>query len=212
MDILAHRGYWQHACEQNSLKAIEKAFASGFGLETDLRDLAGRVVVSHDCPDNKASPDLNDLLALYKEYGASLPLALNIKSDGLQHSCKAALEVGEIDLVSVFFFDMSVPDALTYLKQDLPCFTRYSDEEEHPSFLDRARGIWLDGFEEDCVDESVFKRFFDMGLPICLVSPELHGRPHIDVWQKWRSFLEIYNKSGMICTDFPTEADKFFNG
>jgi len=212
MDILAHRGFWQDISEQNTNSAIEKAFAHGYGVETDLRDRAGEIVISHDCPENEGLLTFDDLLILYKKYGMSLPLALNVKADGLQQKCKSALETHEIDLSNIFFFDMSVPDGLVYLRTGLPCFTRYSDEESEPSFLDRAIGVWVDGFQKDCSDGSVLKRFLEKELTICLVSPELHKRSYEEVWQNWRSMFDKDMKSVMICTDFPHQANEFFNG
>jgi glycerophosphoryl diester phosphodiesterase len=211
MDILAHRGFWITEEEQNTPIAIERAFVNGYGIETDLRDLAGEVVISHDCPTDEAVFTFSELLDLYKKFGQSLKLALNVKSDGLQNKCKSLLEKKEIDLKNVFFFDMSVPDGLQYLKYNLPCFTRYSDEETKPAFLDRALGIWVDGFQKDCTDECILTRLLEIGLPLCFVSPELHHRDHLDVWTKWHSLLGHKTKQHMICTDFPDDASKFYN-
>jgi len=211
MQILAHRGEWTQASEQNSLNAIARAFQNNFGVETDIRDSNGVVVISHDCPTASNLMTLDDLLEVYKTYNMNLPLALNVKADGLQDKCKDALRRHNIDLTNIFFFDMSIPDGLVYLKEKLPCFTRYSDEELHPSFLERACGIWADGFQSDCTDQDVFRKFIERGIPVCLVSPELHKRNHKDVWQKWRFAFKDNKKAFMICTDFPQEADEFFN-
>jgi hypothetical protein len=212
MYILAHRGQWKERSEQNTLKAIELAFHNGYGVETDLRDYHGQIIISHDCPERDDLPTLDDLLSLYKAYDMSVPLALNVKSDGLQQQCVRALKKADIQGDGIFFFDMSIPDALVYLKNDLPCFTRYSDEEPVPSFLDRACGVWLDGFATDCTDKDIIFNWLKADLKVCLVSPELHKRNQEKIWSKWRSFLENTGKSVMICTDFPQEADRFFNG
>ena len=50
MRILAHRGYWKKPEEKNSKTAFLRALEFGFGIETDLRDSGGQVVVSHDMP------------------------------------------------------------------------------------------------------------------------------------------------------------------
>ena len=49
-NILAHRGVWGSKEEQNSRSAIKHALAGGFGIETDIRDHDGQVVLSHDVP------------------------------------------------------------------------------------------------------------------------------------------------------------------
>ena len=48
--ILAHRGFWQSEDEKNTKVAFERAFDNGFGIETDLRDIKGTIVISHNMP------------------------------------------------------------------------------------------------------------------------------------------------------------------
>lgn len=48
--ILAHRGFWKEETEKNTKIAFERAFNSGFGIETDLRDIKGEIVISHNMP------------------------------------------------------------------------------------------------------------------------------------------------------------------
>lgn len=55
-NIIAHRGFWKIASEKNSLVAFERAFSNGYGVETDIRDLMGGLVVEHDLPDESALP------------------------------------------------------------------------------------------------------------------------------------------------------------
>ena len=43
----------------------------------------GGLVISHDPPTGQPMP-LETFLAIYKQHGDGLPLALNIKADGLQ--------------------------------------------------------------------------------------------------------------------------------
>ena len=176
-----------------------------------MRDQNGQIVISHDCPENQDLPTFEELLVLYQKYQKTRPLALNVKADGLQEKCRDLLVEYKIDLENIFFFDMSVPDALNYLKYQLPCFSRYSDEEPVPSFLDRATGVWIDGFETDCVSQEVLLDFLAGGHRLCLVSPELHKRKHQEVWGEWREMLKHHLKSVMICTDFPDLAYGFFN-
>ncbi|HEF1316515.1 TPA: hypothetical protein R8R34_001765, partial [Campylobacter jejuni] len=48
MKILSHRGYWKNKQEKNSIAAFDRSFLNLYGLETDLRDVGGGIVVSHD--------------------------------------------------------------------------------------------------------------------------------------------------------------------
>ena len=48
MQILAHRGRWRSPSEKNSEGAFRAALSAGYGIETDIRDFDGRLVISHD--------------------------------------------------------------------------------------------------------------------------------------------------------------------
>ena len=50
MQILSHRGFWKNLSERNTKVAFERSFNAGFGTETDLRDICGKIVISHDMP------------------------------------------------------------------------------------------------------------------------------------------------------------------
>ena len=56
MTSLAHRGLWAEADERNTLAAFRDAFAHGWGVELDVRDLDGALVISHDPPAAGALP------------------------------------------------------------------------------------------------------------------------------------------------------------
>ena len=81
-EVLAHRGLWADKEQQNTLSAIEEAWARGFGVETDLRDSRGNVVVSHDPPEEGVLEAV-EVLSRYDALGCDSTLALNIKADGI---------------------------------------------------------------------------------------------------------------------------------
>ena len=62
LEILAHRGYWKLEKEKNTLYAFEKAFDKYFGIETDLRDAQGEIVISHDIPLGNETKFDNDMI------------------------------------------------------------------------------------------------------------------------------------------------------
>ena len=78
--ILAHRGYWRKPNEQNNISAIKLALQKGFGVETDVRDLNGNLVISHDPPKLKNIFDLASFCKLVVQTKSTARLALNIKS------------------------------------------------------------------------------------------------------------------------------------
>jgi hypothetical protein len=147
-----------------------------------------------------------------RQSGCTGPLAINIKADGLQTMLAEALSA--YDIRNYFVFDMSVPDALGYLKADLRTFTRQSEYEREPAFLDRATGVWLDAFHSPWADAGVIRAHLAASRPVALVSPELHRRAYLEDWARWR---DLDQRAGggnllMICTDFPDEAEQFFHG
>jgi hypothetical protein len=210
--ILAHRGHWTSPEEKNSKAALRRAFEGGFGIETDIRDHAGRVVIAHDKP-NGTEMSLGqflDLMAAVPQAGAAGPLALNVKADGLAGDVAAALR--GLPRSAWFVFDMSVPDMLSYLKAGLPAFTRISDLETEPVALAQCDGIWVDGFLRDWTDFQQLHRFLDEDKMIAVVSPELHGRRHGEFWRRFRDGGFGQRSGVMLCTDFPLEAQAFFRG
>ena len=208
MTLLSHRGYWKSTDEKNAPSAFKRSFSAGFGTETDLRDASGKLVVSHD-PPTSGELLFEGLLEIYREYGFGLPLALNVKADGLQAQAKELLD--RFGVENYFFFDMSVPDALGYLNRGLHSFTRKSEYETTPSFYDRAGGVWVDMFLSDWVEESDIAPYLSDGKKVCLVSPDLHRRDPLLFWERVRSWDCVDNSDLMICTDRPEEARKIIH-
>ena len=208
MIILSHRGYWNTSRAKNSLAAFEHSFDLGFGTETDFRDLDRRLVISHDPPAADALT-ADELFRVLAARDASLPLAVNVKSDGLQTMLKQALTTHGIG--NYFLFDMSVPDALASIKAGLRVFTRQSDVETVPSFYEQAAGVWMDAFSDDrWMTPEAIESHLHSGKEVCLVSPELHGRPHLPFWNRLRGSAIAGHPSLMLCSDIPEEAQTFF--
>ncbi|MBB6182135.1 hypothetical protein [Pseudorhizobium flavum] len=205
MEILAHRGWWLDPVEKNTEAAFRRAFESGFGVETDVRDQNGILRIAHDMPVGDNSLDFNDFMLLHHSYERAGTVALNIKADGLQRSIRAALAPASPP--ALFCFDMSVPDALGYLKEGFITYTRHSELEPVPSFYDKADGVWLDAFESDWITPEIVEQHLAAGKKVALVSPELHGREYRAAWEMWRDLKSV---DLAICTDFPDRAADFW--
>lgn len=201
LQILAHRGLWKSPEEKNSLAALTLALRRGFGLETDVRDCAGELVISHD-PPMLGGLSFRSLLEEYKSLGATSTLALNIKADGLAQQLRQLL--AEYDVQNYFVFDMSVPDLLGYARDEMPFFTRLSEFESVPALLERSSGIWLDAFQSEWYDAVTIDRHLQAGKRVCVVSPELHRRSKDNVWRLLRKIASSGSKL-LCCTDFPEE-------
>lgn len=209
MIVLSHRGYWNGSRTKNSLEAFEHSFDRGFGTETDFRDRNGDLVISHDPPDFSAL-SADAMFRAMAERDASLPLAVNIKADGLQKLLTKALT--EHGITNYFLFDMSVPDAVASMRAGLRVFTRQSDLERSPSFYAEAAGVWMDAFHDHTwLTPSTIEGHLNAGKEVCLVSPELHGKPHLAFWQRLRESSIASHAALMICSDIPEEALNYFN-
>lgn len=205
MEIISHRGYWLEPNEKNSLSAFQRSFELGFGTETDVRDRQGELVISHDPPIG-GEMLFTDFLKIASD---TMPLlALNIKSDGLGAYVKKELE--KVRYTNYFAFDMSGPEYVAYRRQGHVTFARVSEYETPNLSVGMPHGVWLDAFVDDSwrLDWIISQ---GSSLPkIAVVSPELHGRNHINFWSGLRE-LRIHESDRMIlCTDLPEEANLFF--
>lgn len=205
MEILSHRGFWLNTRERNEPVAFERSFDLGIGTETDLRDHNGDVVVSHDMP--TGSPLLfADLLRIMN--GRNLTLALNIKADGLSPVIKDVLR--EFGHTNYFTFDMSVPDLVRQIEDDMIAFTGLSDIQPHAVLEDRCRGVWLDCFNSDWYETGLIDDIIGRGKRVCVVSADLHQRSTEAQWSKIRACEAISSPHLLLCTDKPLEARSFF--
>lgn len=209
MKILAHRGLWSDKTDANTLPALFNALDKGFGLETDVRDLNGQLVVSHDIPSTDCFIPLENLLRYYADGKFSSTLGLNIKSDGLQE--KLFFQLKDYGVVNYFVFDMSIPDTLGYLKMGMKTFIRRSELENHPEATSRAEGVWLDELTSPWLDAKAILAESRTTNSLCIVSAELHGREHELQWAQISRALDLNcpTEKLLICTDFACEAERF---
>lgn len=177
-------------------------------METDIRDRNGEIVISHDVPDGPCLR-LVEVLSCAAKYAqnTTITLALNVKSDGLAHL--VAREVARYQGLDCFVFDMSVPDMRSHQRSGVKTFTRMSEVEQKPIWLQSCHGVWLDSFEREWYSNATITDLLSKGKRVCVVSPELHGRPYLTLWSQ---LTQIWDDPGlMLCTDFPDEAVAFFS-
>ena len=201
MIVLSHRGYWKEAAEKNRPVAFHRSYDLGFGTETDVRDLRGELMIAHDMPTGEeiSLAAMLDILA-----GRTLPLAMNVKADGLARALKAVMDARGV--ADWFTFDMSVPETVVQLRLGLPVFTRASEYEMPPPLYDRAIGVWLDAFTGQWWEPAVAEGFLRDGKRVCIVSPELHGRDHLPLWNSLEASGLAAHPALMLCTDLPEDA------
>lgn len=205
MIILSHRGYWKEPQEKNTRQAFVRSFALGYGTETDVRDCAGKLVIAHDMP--RGDEILFEELLQIMD-GRNLPLAINIKADGLGEEIAALLD--KYGQTNAFTFDMSIPDMVVQLRLGLPVFTGYSDILPTPVLLEKSQGVWLDCFNSDWYTASLVDELIENGKKVCIVSADLHKR---NVSVQWNTLKKCkpHGDSLMLCTDKPEIATEFFH-
>ncbi|MBT0727905.1 hypothetical protein HGT73_11070 [Rosenbergiella australiborealis] len=209
MISISHRGYWLNPSEKNTISAFKRSFSQGYGTETDIRDFNGELVISHDIPSVECI-SFECFLKLFIAYDYRLPLALNIKSDGLAKRINEYLKFYKVD--NYFCFDMSIPDTLHYIEEDMNIFMRRSEYEIDNDLFKYAKGIWLDSFHRDYLDEKNIMSYLEAGKKVCIVSPELHRRDENEMWNNIKLLSSDYYNSEqlMLCTDKIEKAVEFF--
>ncbi|HIH0410831.1 TPA: hypothetical protein ACYHN3_002750 [Vibrio cholerae] len=211
MEIISHRGYWLNNIEKNTLTAFERSFKLNYGTETDVRDLNGTLVISHDTP-VEGCITFDEFINLYNSYGITATLAINIKSDGLQDKLVEILQNKKI--TNYFIFDMSIPDHIVSLDKGLTTLSRYSEYESSDLLLQKSKGMWYDMFHSELIDHKLVGTILDSGKIVCIVSSELHGLDHKTQWEAIKKLPSCYreNQNLILCTDFPEQAKVFFYG
>ena len=209
--IIAHRGLWSHEIKANSKQALTSALQMGFGLETDIRDYSGELIISHDPPTTSSSlTPLRWLTNVYAMSKSNSRIALNIKSDGLNDMINQSLHSLGLNNENIFAFDMSIPDMIRYIDGPTSIYSRVSEFEEQILFEEKVHGVWVDNFQGGFDQLKCAKKALDMGLRATIVSSELHSRDHRPLW------LDILNSKIYkhpyfeICTDFPVQASEQF--
>jgi hypothetical protein len=207
MKIVAHRGMWDKAIDQNTIPSFKRAVKYGCGIETDVRNLRGNLVISHglvsesplsfDTALGSIAPDL-----IVKK----LPLCINIKEDGLVEMIKKSLlPYPALDYV---IFDAAFPELYKFAKNKIPYLCRISDYEVFNKLIEDCSGIWLDSLDSDWITHNKLSEINSYKKRIFIVSPELHSREFEDFWEILRIF--DFEVETFLCTDNILEAlEKF---
>jgi hypothetical protein len=192
--IIAHRGLWADVAEQNTRLALINALNQGFGVETDLREHFGKLVISHDPPVDCSS-------IFFEKIWSKRRFAYNIKSDGLGKYFQQIIHY--MKDTNSFVFDGSIPEMLKYRQYGVPHALRLSEFEKDLPWP--TEFIWIDGFREDwwLRDHEVLSHLEDKHL--VFVSPELHGRDHKFAFDWFIQLRERGYANFSVCTDYPLE-------
>lgn len=164
MQFIAHR--------VNTVKELNK-LSTDYGVELDLRDSGDRLILAHD-PFTDGE-DFEEYCQQYK-HGSMI---CNIKSERIEERVQKVLE--ENGITDYFFLDSSFPMIFQMTRFGERRFAlRFSDFEKMDTIL-AMRGqvdwVWVDCFTCLPIDAESFQIFKKEGFKLCLVSPDLQGRP-----------------------------------
>ncbi len=144
-----------------------------FGVELDLRDRGDRLILQHD--PFVDGEDAEPFFARY-EHGT---LILNIKSERIEFRVLELMQKYRIE--DYFFLDSSFPMIYQLIKRgEIRTAVRFSEYESVDTVI-KLEGlvewIWVDCFTYLPISTELFKLLKNCGFKLCLVSPELQGRP-----------------------------------
>ena len=191
MQLIAHR--------RNTVAELE-ATPTHLGVEVDLRSFGDRLVIHHD--PFVDGEDFTRWIAAYR-HGT---LILNVKEEGLEARLIDVME--RHDIADWFFLDQSFPFLVKWSRSgERRCAVRVSEFETIDTAMTlagRIDWVWVDCFTRFPIDGGEAARLQGAGFKLCLVSPELQGRPAEEQISAMRALLASEGiEPDAVCTKRP---------
>jgi hypothetical protein len=170
------------------------------GVEVDIRSDRNQLYLAHD-PFMSGTP--------FSEYLDNFDhafIVLNVKEEGLEQRCLDLLN--ERGIKDYFFLDQSMPFLIRRGIQgakDGACrVSEYESLGTVENLAEMCEWVWLDSFNSSQSTVAMLSRLKDLGLRICLVSPELHGA-HRDgeAAEMVNEIISSNSNIDAVCTKFP---------
>lgn len=213
MNIIAHRGFWEKPGEKNTFIAFKKALDAGYGIEFDIRDYKGKLVIAHSIAVS-SSPELYEVFSrlAHMDNFYKVIFAINIKCDSIESKVFEFIKNFKI-IKNSFVFDMSFPSTYIFYRfyKNLNIAVRQSEFETSPLLYSQSKWLWLDEFQQHWITNRVIIKHIKNGKKLCIVSPELHGRKHEKIWRQYLQLPKEILRNVYLCTDFPEQVDFVFN-
>ena len=185
--------YYAHSINSlNSLNEIDL----NTGIEMDIRDEGGKIVLGHD-PMQKDYSDIEPFLKKLK----GRPVIANIKSERVEEKFFNLLK--EFSPNSNYFFLDSSFSMIIKFGKKLSFASRFSEYESIETSINLIRNglinwIWVDTFFNFPINKKNIRVFNSLKAKKCLTSPDLLGRPK-DI-KTYAKLIKIYNvKFNAIC-------------
>jgi hypothetical protein len=188
MKIIAHR--------RNTIAQLVET-PKKYGIEVDIRSFDNELHIHHD-PFIQGE-FFSQWLSKY-EHGT---LILNVKEEGLEERLIALMK--EFGINDYFFLDQSFPFLIKYSSlaenRSAVRISEYESIETAYRVAGRVTWAWLDCFNHFPVSEEEVIRLKELGLKLCIVSPELQGRPaEIEIPQYIQRIQPFHSMIDAVCT------------
>lgn len=170
------------------------------GIEVDVRSEGNRLILTHDA--FSVGEDFEEFLRKYHHS----TLVLNVKEEGISSQCDDYLSNFEIS--NYFYLDQSLPEmrhrGLAGNVASASRFSRYESIQTVSKLRNITSWVWVDTFEGFFPRQSDIETIKELGLRICIASPELYGLEHLESAKRLSETLSAY-EVGMdaVCTKEP---------
>jgi hypothetical protein len=191
MIIVAHR--------RNTAEQLHDT-PRGYGVEVDIRSHGDRLIIHHD-----AFVDGESFERWLDHYAHRL-LILNVKEEGLEDRLLNLMRARGVE--DFFFLDQSFPFLLrTARAGEKRCAVRISEFESINTAIALAglvTWVWIDCFTRFPISGAEAAQLQSLGFRLCLVSPELQGRPGEQSIPALQSLLKREGiAADAVCTKLP---------
>lgn len=165
------------------------------GCEIDLRDEGGQIILQHD-------PFLDgELFEVFLAHYRHKTLVLNIKSERIEWRVLELLN--RYGIQDYFFLDSSFPMCVQLSQKDEHAWAIRISEYEGLDTAERMAGkadwAWVDCFTRFPLDFLAYGKLRKWGYKLCLVSPELQGRPD-DILAMRKQISDLGMSMDAVCT------------
>jgi hypothetical protein len=194
MKVVAHRINYLDA------KNAAHVFSSCDGIEFDIRDNNGQIIVQHD-PYGSGQPftEFVRFCVPNKLY------IVNVKSEGIEEDAIRIMD--DAGLTNFFLLDCGTPSIVRLGRRgERRIAARFSEYESFETVYALGRAgyiswVWVDVFSTIPLSSMTIELFHNAGLKICLVSPELQAQQ-----EKIKMYKDEVLRCGAIdavCTKLP---------
>jgi hypothetical protein len=153
-----------------------ESFPEADGIEFDVRDSNGRIIVTHD-PFTEGQ-NLEEFISFCPPEKFYI---VNVKSEGIEFRILELLE--QYKIKNFFFLDCSIPMMVKlgkqYTKKLAIRLSEYESIETVKKMAHLVEWVWIDTFTKIPLTQEQEQELHSLGLKLCFVSPELQRQPEL---------------------------------